>query len=459
MSRAPLFYLLLLALVLPVLACGLWDNGPAGTDSKPPLRTRVRLVSFNTPTPTATVPPTASPTPAPPTATSTPSPTPTALSPTATPTLPPAATATSRPAGSASSPAAVGPEAAAAIEPEAAAVVEPAAPPPADKFHLGYGVQLAEAKNMELAAQNGFTWAKHDLNIREETNYLMNADNLLSDLGKYGARNVLLKLVVWTEGGLPDAPRNGDEMADFAENSAEVAEFIRGKYGASFKTIAYEIWNEPNLNYEWEGNPNPAEFVALVRATSAAIRAADPQAIVVSGAPSPGGDYDDLKFLEGMYASGIKGLVDAIGSHPYGGPWPHDHPTGIDEAGNGWPYFRKPEAQRVIMEKYGDTATPIWATEFSWLAGLTGCDFGEHTRWQVTPQQQADYLVAAFDYAHHHWPWMGPMFVVYDFAISGRYNRCHPAAGYSLLRPEPNSPEIVSPAAQALFGMAKYSAW
>jgi hypothetical protein len=49
--------------------------------------------------------------------------------------------------------------------------------------------------------------------------------------------------------------------------------------------------------------------------------------------------------------------------------------------------------------------------------------------------------------------------VVYDFALTGRYDRCHPAAGYSILRPDPHSPDIVSPAAQALFAMPKYSGW
>ena len=312
---------------------------------------------------------------------------------------------------------------------------------------------------MALAVQGGFTWAKHDLNIRKDTNFLANADNLLSDLRKSGTENVLLKLVVWTEEGLPDAPRTSDEVATYAKNAARAAEFIRERYGGLYKTIAYEVWNEPNLNFEWEGNPNPAEYVALLRATSLAIRQADPQAIIVSGAPSPGGDYDDLKFLEGMYTNGAKGLMDAVGSHPYGGPWPVDHPTGIDEAGNGWPYFRKAEAQRAIMEQYGDTDTPIWATEFSWLAGVPNCDFGEHTRWQVTPQQQADYLVWAYQYAQQNWPWMGPMFVVYDFALTGRYDRCHPAAGYSILRPDPNNDDIVSAAAKALFAMPKYSAW
>jgi hypothetical protein len=328
-----------------------------------------------------------------------------------------------------------------------------------EQYHLGYGVQLAEAKNMELAVQGGFTWAKHDLNIRKGMNFKTNADNLLSDLRKSGTEHVLLKLIVWNEAGLPDAPRTSDEVSTFAKNAAEVATFIRDRYGSLYKTIAYEIWNEPNLNFEWENNPNPAEYVSLLRATFEAIRQADPQAIIVSGAPSPGGDYDDLKFLEGMYANGAKGFMDAVGSHPYGGPWPYDHPTGIDEAGNGWPYFRKAEAQRAIMEKYGDTDTQIWATEFSWLAGVPDCDFGEHTRWQVTPQQQADNLVAAYDYAHQNWPWMGPMFVVYDFALAGRYGRCHPASGYSILRPDPFSSDIISPAAQALFAMPKHSGW
>jgi hypothetical protein len=313
---------------------------------------------------------------------------------------------------------------------------------------------------MELAVQGGFTWAKHDLNLRKDTNFTSNADNLLSDLlGKYKTKNVLLKLVVWNEGGLPDAPRTPDEVTTFAANAAKTAEFIRSRYGGTYHTIAYEVWNEPNLNYEWEGNPNPAEYVTLLRATSDAIRQVDPNAWIVSGAPSPGGDYDDLKFLEGMYANGAKGLMDAVGSHPYGGPWPYDRPNGTDDAGNGWPYFRKAEAQQAIMLKYGDADIQIWATEFSWLAGVPNCDFGEHTRWQVTPQQQADNLVAAYQYAHQNWPWMGPMFVVYDFAISGRYDRCHPAAGYSILRPDPNSPEIISPAAQALFAMPKYPAW
>ena len=449
-------FLLWLA-VLSSLACTVLSSqvgAPAGQATSV-----VRLAEFSTATPSQTPLPTPSPT-----LTSTP----TATTPaTATPSLP-SPTATS---------ATVSPVVASVPQAEPSPIPPPVVSAPQNKAvegiapqpeiaalvvsqnHLGYGVQLAEAKNMELAVPNGFTWAKHDLNLRKGMNFISNADNLLSDLRKYGAEHVLLKLVVWTDGGVPDAPRTPDEIKNFADNAGEVAGHIRSRYGDLYKTISYEIWNEPNLNYEWEGNPNPAEFVNLIRATAAAIREADPQAVIVSGAPSPGGDFDDLKFLEGMYQNGLTGLVDAVGSHPYGGPFPPDHPNGIDAQGNGYPYFRKPEAQRAIMERYGDSATQIWATEFSWLAGLPECNFGEHTLWQVTPQQQADYLVEAYDYAHRNWPWMGPMFVVYDFAISGRYDRCHPAAGYSLLRPDPNTNEVITPAAAALFAMEKHPGW
>jgi hypothetical protein len=432
---------------------------------------RVGLARFRTATPTLSPTATRPPQPAiTPTATSTPrlaSPTATALPATATQAsaaLAPGPTDTSIPPTTAPRPIVPSPTpvaaSAAAGQPQPLSQSKVDAEPlTVEQYHLGYGVQLAEAKNMELAVPGGFTWAKHDLNIRKNVNFISNADNLLTDLLKYGTEHVLLKLIVWDGNGLPNAPRTQDEVKTFAQNAAEVAEFIRRKHGPAYKTISYEIWNEPNLNYEWEGNPNPAEFVALLKATSAAIRQADPQAIIVSGAPSPGGDYDDLKFLEGMYANGAKGLIDAVGSHPYGGPWPPDHPNGIDDQGNGYPYFRKPEAQRAIMEKYGDTATQIWATEFSWLAGLPDCNFGEHTPWQVTIEQQADYLVTAFDYAHHNWPWMGPMFVVFDFGLTGRYDRCHPAGGYSVLRPDPNSDSVLTPAAEALFGMPKYAGW
>jgi hypothetical protein len=155
-----------------------------------------------------------------------------------------------------------------------------------------------------------------------------------------------------------------------------------------------------------------------------------------------------------MYAAGAKGHMDAVGAHPYGGPYSYDVPDG-----KGLPFFRRAELQRQIMVENGDADTPIWATEFSWLARVEGCDYGEHNPWTVTAQQQADYLVGAFEYADQNWPWMGPMFVVYDYGAVGRYSKCWPPCGYSILRDDESSESLVSPAAAALFAMPKRSAW
>ena len=63
------------------------------------------------------------------------------------------------------------------------------------------------------------------------------------------------------------------------------------------------------------------------------------------------------------------------------------------------------------MVEAGDGATPMWATEVGWLHE-SDYDMGPYFEWhKVTAQQQADYLVRAFQYAERTWPWMGPMFV------------------------------------------------
>jgi hypothetical protein len=331
--------------------------------------------------------------------------------------------------------------------------VPTATPVVADEPHLGYGVQLADAENARIAVAGGFNWAKYDMNIHPSVNYVANADNVLDALRKNGVQHVLLKIFS-SPGGRPEAPRGGERFDKFVSNLAELAAHIRDKQAANFKTIAYEIWNEPNLKWEWDDAPNPAEFTALLKAAYTAIKANHPAGIVVSGACSPGGDYDDLAFLGAMYANGAKGYMDAVGVHPYGGPWPYDAPDG-----QGLPFFRRAELAREVMVKYGDLDTPIWATEFSWLAGIPGCDYGEHQTWQVTAQQQRDNLVGAYTYADVNWPWMGVMFVVFDYGAVGRYSKCWPPCGYSILRYEYPNPDPISPAAAALFAMPKRSAW
>jgi hypothetical protein len=123
---------------------------------------------------------------------------------------------------------------------------------------------------------------------------------------------------------------------------------------------------------------------------------------LANGSTAP--SMDDLTYLRAFYAAGAKGSFDALGTHPYGGDQPPESTTCNGTC------FRRPEQQRLIMEEFGD-ATPMWATEVGWLHE-SSYDLGQHFNGQkVTAQQQADYLVRAFQFAEANWSWMGPMFV------------------------------------------------
>src|SRR5581483_4572886 len=98
-----------------------------------------------------------------------------------------------------------------------------------------------------------------------------------------------------------------------------LAAYLKGR------VVAYELWNEPNLSGEWGGQPpNPEAYARLLLAAYPLIKAADPNALVVSaGLASTGGDggataLNDVDFLSRLYAAGARNSFDVLGSHPYG---------------------------------------------------------------------------------------------------------------------------------------------
>ncbi|MDX1524598.1 MAG: hypothetical protein R3264_23410, partial [Anaerolineae bacterium] len=145
---------------LPLLACSILSSSTSQLSSE---GTRVlRLADFHTATPSPTPSPTQTPPPtSTPTVTATPTLSPTSLPPVDTP-EPPPITPTAilqDPTAPASAPTVAPAVIQSTSVPKVAAVA-------VQENHIGYGVQLAEAKNMALAVPGGFNWAKHDLNLR-----------------------------------------------------------------------------------------------------------------------------------------------------------------------------------------------------------------------------------------------------------------------------------------------------
>lgn len=204
-------------------------------------------------------------------------------------------------------------------------------------------------------------------------------------------------------------------LQDFADFCGVVAARYKGRIGA------YEVWNEPNLSREWgEKMPNPAEYTELLKVCYAAIKAADPNAIVISAGLAPTGTdtaaaMPDTKFLEGMYAASAADYFDVLGLNApgYKAPPELDPAEAEDPAygGGRWFAFRHVEDMREIMVANGDGRKQAAILEMGWTLDQINPDYA----WfAVDEATQADYLVRAYQYAAENWqPWMGLMTTIY----------------------------------------------
>ena len=150
---------------------------------------------------------------------------------------------------------------------------------------------------------------------------------------------------------LHPAPRHYAEMADFAVAVAK-------RYPDS---VGIEVWNEPNYPRFWGGWPEPKQYSKMLKQIAAAMHSRVPGMPVVSAGLSPHADTDNKaigfsNFLEKLYKRGAAQKADAIGVHPY----PDVGPT-EDYIGDVRVYLGKIQQ---VLKRHGDSATPLWATEF-----------------------------------------------------------------------------------------------
>jgi hypothetical protein len=183
---------------------------------------------------------------------------------------------------------------------------------------------------------------------------------------------------------------------------------------------AYQVWNEPNLSNEWNNlPPHAAGYVALLKTCTERIRAADPDAIIISAGLAPTGGplpnaVPDVDYLRQMYAAGAAPWFDVLGLNAPGYAEPPEFSP--DEAevkyGNRWMCFRHVEDMRGIMVESGDAAKQVALLEVGWTTDPRP-DSPYH--WHaVSEEQQAAYLVGAYRYAVAHWrPWVGLMVTIY----------------------------------------------
>ncbi len=316
----------------------------------------------------------------------------------------------------------------------------PPAPGPSQPGFFGYGIQIDPGGSMPYAVNQtkalGFGWIKTQIPYM----YYIGSDCRSIDFGTMdrivntataGGLRVLFSIVKAPQCARPAGDTDNGPPSD-PNTSAAFVGAVAARYAG--KGMAYEIWNEENLYYEWGGlggKISASRYMTLLKAAYAAIKAADPSAIVVSGAPTPTGvndgniGVDDIAYLQQMYANGLKNYSDAIGAHPSGYNCPADadwrtvtNSTAsfrgpFDNRSHSWCFRGTIEGYRNVMTANGDGSKRIWATEFGW-ATVEGLGVGPATGYGYaadnTQAQQAQWITQAYQIGKNS-GYMGVMFL------------------------------------------------
>lgn len=195
---------------------------------------------------------------------------------------------------------------------------------------------------------------------------------------------------------------------DYVNFAVAVAERYQGR-------IRYfQIWNEPNIYPEWgEADINPERYTEMLCQTHDALKAIDPELVIISGALAPTiemgpRNLNDFIFLERMYAAGAGECFDVMSMQGYGlNSGPTDRrmrPVTVNVG--------RSQYIRELMVKHGDAGKPIWLSEAAWNAVPTVEEHPEdidarENFGQVTLEQQARYMPLFYDRIRREWPWVG----------------------------------------------------
>lgn len=225
-------------------------------------------------------------------------------------------------------------------------------------------------------------------------------------------------------------PTDPAEFADFA------AQAVRRFRPLGVRT--WEIWNEPNLAFFWEPAPDPAEYADLLVAAYDAIKAADPDAIVLTGGLARASDEPDgsrlapVTFLEGIYAAGASGHFDAVAHHPYSFP-----ALPLDADGDNAFVDVTPRLHEV-MQEHGDGSKEIWGTEM-----------GVPTTGGFTADFVAEYVTEAYE-GWRDWSFTGPL-LWYSYRDAGS-DPDDPEDHFGLVRADFTAKEPALSAFEAVVG-------
>lgn len=118
--------------------------------------------------------------------------------------------------------------------------------------------------------------------------------------------------------------------------------------------VAWQIWNEPHLRYQWDLGPRGGNwqrgYVALLKAAHRTVKRRDSHAqVVLAGLTNM-----SWRELARLYDAGVRPYFDVGAAHAY--------TASVTNV------MKIVKLFRTVMKRHGDRRKPVWLTEVSWPA-------------------------------------------------------------------------------------------
>jgi hypothetical protein len=222
----------------------------------------------------------------------------------------------------------------------------------------GFGVNIhftqPKAGELEMLAEAGFKWIRMDFGWetieKKKGEYdFKEYEFLMSELEKNNISAYFILDYGNALYGNEKAVISEVEHKAYTQWAVSSVEHFKGR------GIIWEIWNEPNGNWFWNGKANVHEFAAMALEASKAIKAKTPNEILIG----PAAYGVDQAFLEECFKAGLLNYWDAVSVHPYR----HTAPENVASDYNGLKdkikqYAPKGKTIHVISGEWGYSS--IW---------------------------------------------------------------------------------------------------
>ena len=287
---------------------------------------------------------------------------------------------------------------------------------------FAWGGQSHDLQNLPLMKEIGMGWVKIQIKWRPDSK----ATELVERISL--ARAYGFKVLVSVTGDPYPTEIDFDAFVRFMQNIAQLQQ----------PPDAIEVWNEMNIDFEWPpGQIDPAQYVdRMLRPAYLAIKAANPNITVISGAPASTGFDNGVnawavdRYVAGMVAAGGANYLDCVGVHynetatsPYAGS---GHPAG----GHHLWYFQ-PTMQMIYFAFGG--IRPLCITELGVLSPEGYPALPSRFWWAAatTSADQALWLAEALTIANNS----GYVRLAIVFNVDIFHWETDPQGGFAIIRP------------------------